>query len=564
VANRAAWIVLALAVMFTAYVRVRLAEFPLERDEGEYAYAGQLILQGIPPYTLAYNMKLPGTYLAYAGLMAVFGQSTAGVHLGLLAVNIATIFLVFFLTRELFDSMAGAMAAAAYAVLSTSSTVLGQAAHATHFVALFGTAGAWVLWRAMRGDKAWLFAAAGILLGLAFLMKQQGVFLLVFGGLATLVYCLQQRPILSLRNLAACVGVVVGGVLPFIGVCLWLWQAGAFDRFWFWTVDYARTYVGQVPASAAFDMFCMNTPGVVGANWPLWVLTAFGAYRVARASDVPGRRWLVFLFLAMSFLCVCPGFYFRQHYYIVLLPCVAMLSGVGAASLMRAIFKLTDKIFRPASPPLDNQRARNRKRVADEQGAAQSNLGRGLAAFAAALVPTLALAMPAYSQRGYYFLWSPETACRRIYGANPFLECPVIADYIRDHSGPNARVAVLGSEPEVYFLARRISATGYIYTYALMESHPFARTMQEEMIREIEASEPEYLVVVNVATSWLVRPNSDMHLMEWMQRYATSYYRPVGLIDIVSDTETDYRWDADAQNARPRSNCHLWVFRRKP
>lgn len=37
---------------------------PLERDEGEYAYAGQLMLQGIPPYQLAYNMKLPGTYAA--------------------------------------------------------------------------------------------------------------------------------------------------------------------------------------------------------------------------------------------------------------------------------------------------------------------------------------------------------------------------------------------------------------------------------------------------------------------------------------------------------------------
>jgi hypothetical protein len=38
----------------------------LERDEGEYAYAGQLMLQGIPPYQLAYTMKLPGPFAAYA------------------------------------------------------------------------------------------------------------------------------------------------------------------------------------------------------------------------------------------------------------------------------------------------------------------------------------------------------------------------------------------------------------------------------------------------------------------------------------------------------------------
>lgn len=47
--------VIALAATF----RVRVADVPLERDEGEYAYAGQLILQGVPPYAQAYNMKFP-------------------------------------------------------------------------------------------------------------------------------------------------------------------------------------------------------------------------------------------------------------------------------------------------------------------------------------------------------------------------------------------------------------------------------------------------------------------------------------------------------------------------
>ena len=96
---------LVVAIIFAVVVRVRLCEFPLERDEGEFAYAGQLLLEGIPPYKLAYNMKLPGTYVAYAGLMAVFGQSTPGVHLGLLAVNLATIGFLYVLTRELFGPL---------------------------------------------------------------------------------------------------------------------------------------------------------------------------------------------------------------------------------------------------------------------------------------------------------------------------------------------------------------------------------------------------------------------------------------------------------------------------
>src|SRR5437667_6756639 len=106
-----AWLVVSVVVLFTLAVRLRLREMPLERDEGEYAYAGQLMLQGFPPYQLAYNMKLPGTYAAYAVCMAVFGQSPAGIHTGLAFVNAACILLVYLLGRKLLDDVTGMFAA---------------------------------------------------------------------------------------------------------------------------------------------------------------------------------------------------------------------------------------------------------------------------------------------------------------------------------------------------------------------------------------------------------------------------------------------------------------------
>src|SRR6201985_1441396 len=95
-----AYALLALVMLFTCALRFHLRTIPLERDEGEYAYSGQLMLQGLPPYKLAYNMKLPGTYAAYAFIMAVFGQTTEGIHVGVLVVNLATIFLIFLLGRR--------------------------------------------------------------------------------------------------------------------------------------------------------------------------------------------------------------------------------------------------------------------------------------------------------------------------------------------------------------------------------------------------------------------------------------------------------------------------------
>src|SRR5256885_2472029 len=76
-----AYALLTLILLLTCAIRIHLRNIPLERDEGEYAYAGQLMLQGMPPYKLAYNMKLPGTYAAYALIMAGFWLQHNGVRL---------------------------------------------------------------------------------------------------------------------------------------------------------------------------------------------------------------------------------------------------------------------------------------------------------------------------------------------------------------------------------------------------------------------------------------------------------------------------------------------------
>src|SRR3954469_16746740 len=115
--NRA-WIFVGVTILLVFRIRVSLPQMPLERDEGEYAYAGQLILQGVPPYKDAYNMKLPGTYAAYALLMAVFGQSASGIHIGLAFINAASIVLIFLIGRKILDEPAGVAAAISYALLS--------------------------------------------------------------------------------------------------------------------------------------------------------------------------------------------------------------------------------------------------------------------------------------------------------------------------------------------------------------------------------------------------------------------------------------------------------------
>src|SRR5271157_2389807 len=118
-------VALALAVLLAVGVRLRLLSIPLERDEGEFAYLGQLMLQGIPPYKLAFNIKLPGTYAAYAGMMGLFGQTIAGIHFGFLLVNLATLVLLFLIARRLLEATQAAIDCICYALFSLSPGVLG-------------------------------------------------------------------------------------------------------------------------------------------------------------------------------------------------------------------------------------------------------------------------------------------------------------------------------------------------------------------------------------------------------------------------------------------------------
>ncbi|MCL5022886.1 MAG: glycosyltransferase family 39 protein [Nitrospirae bacterium] len=524
------WIFLAIIILFVVFVRVRLLEFPLERDEGEYAYMGQLILQGIPPYSGAYNMKFPGTYLMYALMMAVFGQTVKGIHLGFMIVNCASIFLAFLLARRIVNSVPAALAAGTYALLSLNSSVFGFAAHATHFVVLPALAGTLVMLHAVEKEKLSLYFLSGALFGASFIMKQPGIFFLLFGASYLLSRRLSSRPAHWTKTFFLELGALfLGASLPLLITLLWLYASGVFSRFWFWTVVYASRYGSQIPLSAAFFSFRRNFPSVTDGFLLLWILSAFGLAATFFHRRLKVSRPFVLLFVLWSFLSVCPGFYFREHYFVTLLPAVSLLVGVFFDFL-------SSRGFASLKPEILNY--------------------AGLAIF------TTAALAGGIVQEGYLFTDAPSRLSRAVYGPNPFPESLPIAEFIKSRSGATDRIAVLGSEPQIYFYSGRSSATGYIYTYSLMENHEYALTMQKEMAREIEASHPKFLVLVSIFTSWLIRPESEKFIFEWSDDYLRRNYLLVGVADIVSPQTTIYRWDAAARNYPVQSSSYVLLFER--
>ena len=524
------WVTIIGVIIAAAVIRGRLLSVPFERDEGEYAYIAQQMLKGIPPYVSAYSMKLPGIYVVYVLIMTLFGQTHTGVHLGLLIFNAATIFVVFLLAKRLFGSIAAVVAGSSYAVLSITSGVTGLWANAEHFVILPALVGLLLICNSNGKTGYVRLLIAGLLFGLAFIIKQHGIMFAIFGELYLLYSGLRQRPIQWLKVIISQIIFNAMVLLPFVLVCLFYWFYGTFDKFWFWTFTYAREYAVSIPLNYVWEIFAYQAKRMLYQGFPIWFLSVFGFFAVVVMKRYRRLAVLAAGFFVFSFLAVCPGFYFRGHYFIFLLPAAAILAGAGIAVI--------DGLYAVKIP-------------------------MPLRLVITGSISLIVIGYTLYNQQECLFVLSPEEICRKVYTGNPFPESFQIAAYIRHNSRPDAQIAVIGSEPQICFYSDRRSATKYIYTYPLMEPQPYAGQMQDEMIAQIETAKPEFMIYVNVSLSWLVRPDSVKKIFEWCDSYSPARYEVVGIADIFDDRPTVWRWNNQAANYKPVSSDWIIISKRR-
>jgi hypothetical protein len=515
-----------LLVFLAAFVRLRLLSTPLERDEGEFAYAGQLMLQGVAPYTLACNVKLPGTYAAYAAMMAVFGQTTVGIHFGFLLVNLGTLALLFCLARRLLPWAGVLVCCAAYILLSLSPRMVSFAGHAAHLVVLAALGGLLLLLRARENGGGRDIFLSGLLFGIAFLCKQPGLFFCFLGCAILSRDAMLGKPAawrLRLRNLVL---FFLGLLLPLALTCLIMWRAGSFDQFWFWTITYAQVHGRMLPQF----MGVRHLAEFFSAGPERWFFLAGAAGLVCLwlEPDANDGRLLLTSWYFLSWCAVAVGFYFTRHYFILLLPVTCLLLG-GAVTTLAAWLKRTRLPRLSVTAP---------------------------SLFIAAI------GWMVWANRAVWFEMPPNLVCALLYAADPFVECVAVAHYIRENSAPNDRMAVVGSEPEIYFYAQRHSVSGYLYMYDLMGDQPYASAMQRAFIHDVETARPEFLVLVNNPSSWTTWPQSDRTIFVWSRQYPAQFYQLVG-VAAMYPSYTEYFWGKEAASADVKTSSAIYVLKRK-
>jgi hypothetical protein len=364
--------------------------------------------------------------------------------------------------------------------------------------------------------------------GVALVTKQHGallsVFAIVFAAFSQPARWKREpkRRVVELALLATAIAA------PLAVTCGVIASIGAWEPFVFWTYTYPRQYVTQVPLAVAWKLFADESHVQTASNSSLWIAALAGLFILCLSRDARPRRLFVLAWLIASIGAFLPGLMFRSHYYLFLFPPLALLAGVALDCLVRWAIR------------------------------------HGVAARTGALaMVAIVLAWPMVEIGRSLAFTTPTELVQKMYPNSPFEEMPEIAAFIAANTTREDRVAVLGSEPELFFYAHRRSATGHIYMYPLVEGHGYALEMQEQLVREVEAAQPKYLVLVELFTSWLPQPGSPRRLHDWLARYLPAHYRVVGRAEFFDGQPTEFVWDAEKLRAPPRSPLGIAVFRRK-
>ena len=520
----------------TCFVRFRFLGVPLERDEGEYAYvAWQLLLNGTLPYTEAISLKLPGIHFVYAIILAIFGETPSSIHLALLFTNIATSFLIFLLGKRFYDRSVGIFAGASFLVMTLTPSMHGFCANSEHFVILFAMGSFLLMMVALDNeDKRYLFLS-GILLGMSVLIKQHAIFFWMFGFFYFIYYKKQTECFADIFSKAPIF--LTGTLIPVILVVFIYYVTGNFDEIWFWVVKYAFEYVSYIPPNEAIDNFADNFAPILSNNLWILFLSLLGVVSVCWDKTIRSKYAFFFGLLVFSFIAITPGFYFREHYFILLMPSLSMFAGIGACSFLKL------------SP---------------------TRHGLKFSFLLCALF--IILVTPLYTQKNIFFKMSNFELMRHTYDINPFSESIKLSAYIKEKTNTDDAIAILGSEPQVYYLSKRKSATRFIYMYPLTDEHRYGRVLQAEMIKELENSQPKYILFVNMRSSWMWNKKSSRLLKAWSPGYLEKKYKLCGVVSISWGEKPIYYFDDQAvenyldfkkNNPNLQNERNILIFQKK-
>ncbi len=522
------FVLLLIPIFTTILLRLNLIDFPLERDEGEYSYLGQLFLENIRPYTESFTMKLPGTYFFFGIIFQFFGESIRTIHITLLFIQILILFVLYFLLKDFFSDLVLFFIHMSFAVVNTAEIFLGFAFHATHLVSLFFLISFFLFIKAKNYSKNYLFFLSGFFLAISFLMKQQAMYLVLGSFITYPIYLKLEN--YNLKKIFFS-GLSFGIGFLFILFCLtiYLIQNNILNDFWFWCFDYSSKYIGLVNINEGIQNFLYVTK-IFHKNFPYMIpLFLFGLIFFPFVKLEKKDKFLIINFLIFSFLTVTPGLFFRGHYFIPFLPFFIIFSGIPFLIL--------------------EQKFQNKKIIN--------------------LLFIIIILMNLYGvnkNKDYYQKKDLIKTFRFNYLGAPFIEAKQISEFIKNESNLNDKIAIIGSEPEIFFYTKLKSLTGYIYLYPLMEKHIYSYKLLNDMFEKISNNKPKFIILVHSEIEFLAsisfEENSKLLKEKVSEIEQNKDYKKIGIVQIMRSS-SEYYFKEDLEKFTKKEGELVSIYKLK-
>ncbi len=494
------FLIIASYFLVSFLLRYNLLDFPFERDEGEFSYLGNLILEGIAPYRFEGNFKLPGASYFYAIAIALLGSSNTSIHTSLIFLNVGSaiatyILFLKFKKNERLSYLAGLITL----ILLSGQPVLGFALHATQIQTPFIVFSFIFLINFLEKFSIKSLILSGLCLSIAIMIKQTAILLLPF-----YFYILIKRQAVSVYSLL--LFLVCCFIFPIVLILSSL-SNGTFINLRTWVIDYGLSYGSGRPLSNIMQSFKDNFYPIARNQFLFWLTSLIGLfsyiYQDKNKKGVVSETILAFAIAII--LTIFPSFWFRPHYFVPILPLVAIFSAIGFQQILKR-----------------------------ENGVLMI------------LISGFIQIMSLYP---YYISTDVVKVFKKQYPNAPFLESVDWAEEIKNITTPNDKIFILANEPQIYYYSERKSASSYLYMFPLIEPGLLSREMQHQAIKEVEKYKPA--VIIRAAKSHISHArNSYYPLMQYIKNLTDKNYKIHHCYNIQIRTK---KWIEDDDNCNLES-----------
>jgi 4-amino-4-deoxy-L-arabinose transferase-like glycosyltransferase len=346
------WAPILAIVVFVFLVRLPgMLPSVVDWDESVYVLMARELLHGHLPYTSMFDDKPVGAPAIFALVMTIFGQSVLSVRLlGCLAVIATALLLRATVLRAGLPRPAGLAAALLYGAFTT---VLGGLATNTEL--LFAPCTAAAVYIAVTNANAIRFrqhvqiiATCGLLFGLALWVKYVAA-LPAVALFVSLIGCwLWYRRLKPLPAVALAVVFGAACALPTALTALVYWSRGDLPLWWYSNFGFMSAYlrirdpIGSA-AHIALDFLVQIWLPVVLGGW-----AAVSYLREPTSRERPFVLAMVAWLLAESAAVIAP-WKFYNHYFLILLPPLCILSGLALARIAKRTIRAR---FLPLAAPV--------------------------------------------------------------------------------------------------------------------------------------------------------------------------------------------------------------------